>query len=268
MTRITLGSLFLSASLVVAADPPKPIKPVAPTDIVPASAKIEIVESTVKGEEAWAKAFADAKATYTKTRDYSGYMVRQERIGGKLQAEQTAEIRVRTEPFSIYTLTLAPKSLFNQELAYMGGKKDDKVRAKASGVAGAGGFVTVAADDAKANTDSKYTITNTGIGAVIKRVDAALDAEKTAKNSPQVVVSEYKFNDRPCTKYEIYCDRAHSKRFAARMVVYIDAEYKLPVRFEAYDAPKSGEKEGELMECVSFVKLVLNAGLGDTVFDK
>ena len=265
MTRAALASLFLSAGLVVAADPPKPV---APTDIVPASAKVEIVESAVKGEEAWAKAFADAKATYAKTRDYSGYMVRQERVGGKLAAEQTAEIRVRTEPFCIYTLTLAPKSLFNQELAYMGGRKDDKVRAKPAGVAGAGGFVTVAADDAKANAESKHTITNTGIGAVLKRIDAALDAEKTAKTSPQVVAAEYKFNDRPCTRYEIFCDRAHAKRFAARMVVYIDAEYKLPVRFEAYDAPKSGEKTGELIECVSFVKLVLNAGLGDSVFDK
>lgn len=280
MTRAALASLFLSAGLAVAADPPalpkpvdlpmpaEPVKPVTPAGVVPASAKIEIVEPTVKGEEAWAKAFADAKATYAKTRDYSGYMVRQERIGGKLTAEQTAEIRVRVEPFCIYTLTLAPKSLFNQELVYMSGKKEDKVRVKASGVAGAGGFVTVAADDAKANADSKYTITHTGIGAILKRVETALDAEKTAKNSPQVVASEYKFNDRPCTRYEIFCERAHAKRFATRMVVYIDSEYKLPVRFEAYDAPKVGEKTGELMECVSFVKLVLNAGLGDAVFDK
>lgn len=271
MTRAALASVFLSAGLVVAGDPPvptTPVKPVAPTEVVPASAKIEIAEPAVKGEEAFAKAMADAKAAYAKTRDYSGYMVRQERIGGKLQAEQTAEIRVRVEPFCVYTLTLAPKSVFNQELAYMGGKKDDKVRVKSAGIAGAGGFVTVAADDAKANAESKYTLTNTGIGAVLKRVEAALDAEKLAKNSPQVVASEYKFNDRACTKYEIFCDRAHAKRFAARMVVYVDAEYKLPVRFEAYDAPKPGEKAGEMTESVSFVKLVLNAGLGDTVFDK
>jgi hypothetical protein len=265
MTRASLCTLFLSAGLVVAADPPKPL---APTDVVPASAKVVIVEPAVKGEEAWAKALAEAKTAYAKTRDYSGYMVRQERVGGKLQAEQTAEIRVRTEPFCVYTLTLAPKSLFNQELAYMSGKKDDKVRAKVSGVAGAGGFVTVAADDAKANAESKYPVTQTGIGAILKRLETALDAEATAKSTPQVIASEYKFNDRPCMKYEIFCDRPHAKRFAARMVVYIDAEYKLPVRFEAYDAPKGGEKAGEMTECVSFVKLVFNAGLGDSVFDK
>jgi hypothetical protein len=269
LKRFGVGAVFAGvvAAGAVAADPPAKLTLPA-SDITPVAAKVTSAEPAVNGAEALPKALAEARAVYAKTRDYSGYMVRQERVGGKLQPEQTAEIRVRTEPFSVYTLTLAPKSLFNQELAYMGGRKDEKVRVKAAGVAGAGGFVTVAADDAKANVESKYTLTGTGIGAILKRVEAALDAEKVAKASPQVVMSEYKFNDRPCTRYEIYCDRAHAKRFAARMVVYMDTEYKLPVRFEAYDAPKTGEKTGELMECVSFVKLVFNAGLGDGVFDK
>lgn len=277
MTRASVCCLLLSAGLVVAADPVKPPtpnfipkldEPPAPSTLVPTVVKVEFVEPAVKGEEAWAKALATAKETYAKTRDYSGYMVRQERIGGKLKDEQTAEIRVRTDPFCIYTLTLAPKALFNQELAYISGKKEDKVRAKPAGIAGVPGFVTVAADDGKANVDSKYTLTNTGIGAILKRVEAALDAEAAAKNTPQVIATDYKFNDRPCTRYEIFCDRPHAKRFAARMVVYIDTEWKLPVRFEAYDAPKGGEKTGELTECVSFVKLIFNAGLGDSVFDK
>lgn len=283
MTRASVCLLLLSAGLVVAADPVKAIKlpppppdkipkldepPTGPSTLVAVVAKVEVVPTPVKGEQAWAKALAEAKETYAKTRDYSGYMVRQERIGGKLRDEQTAEIRVRVEPFSIYTLTLAPKALFNQELAFMSGRKDDKVRAKPAGIAGVPGFVTVAADDGKANADSKYTITHTGIGAILKRVEAALDAEAVAKTAPQVIASEYKFNDRPCTKFDIFCDRPHAKRFAARMVVYIDAEYKLPVRFEAYDAPKPGEKAGEMTECVSFVKLILNGGLGDGVFDK
>ena len=260
--------LFASAvasGVAVAADPPKPL---VTAEIVPVVAKVEFVEPKVKGEEALAKALADARATYAKTRDYSGYMVRQERVGGKLQAEQTAELRVRTEPLGIYSLTLAPKALFGQEMAYLTDKKDNKVRLKAAGIAGAGGFVSVAADDAKANADSRHTLAHTGIGAVLKRIDAALDAEAAAKNPVQVVATEYKFNDRPCTRFEVFCDRPHPKRFAARLCVYIDAELKLPVRFEAFDAPKKGEKDGELIECVSFVKLVLNAGLPESVFDK
>lgn len=293
MTRASVCCLLLSAGVALGqvppppvappADPPKPVKPPAPppdtipkldtlpaspSTLVPVVAKVEVVESAVKGEEALAKALADAKAAYGKTRDYSGYMVRQERIGGKLQPEQTAEIRVRTEPFCIYTLTLAPKALFNQELAFVSGRKEDRVRVKPAGVAGVAGFTSVAPDDPKANADSKYTLPNTGIGAVLKRVEAALDAEKAAKHAPQVIAAEYTFGDRKCTRYEIFCDRPHAKRFAARMVLYVDAEHKLPVRFEAYDAPKPGEKAGELTECVSFVKLLFNAGLGDAVFDK
>ncbi len=265
-SRVLFASALATVvGVAIAADPPKAV---ISTEIVPVVAKVEIVEPKVKGEEALAKALADAKTTYAKTRDYSGYMVRQERVGGKLQAEQTAELRVRTEPFCAYSLTLAPKSLFGQEMAYLTDKKDNKVRLKAAGIAGAGGFVSLPADDAKANADSKYPLTQTGIGAVLKRVESALDAETAAKNTVQVVASEYKFNDRPCVRYEIFCDRGHPKRFAARMCVYIDTELKLPVRFEAYDAPKKGEKEGELMECVSFVKLAMNAGLPESVFDK
>lgn len=284
MTRASLCCLLLSAIVVTAADPAKPPPdtipklevppavtppmPVPPAELVPVVAKVELVEPKEKGEVALAKALAEATAAYAKVRDYSGYMVRQERIGGKLLPEQTAEIRVRTEPFCIYTLTLAPKALFNQELAYMSDKKDDKVRVKSAGVAGVSGFVSVEPDHAKANVDSKYTVTNTGIGAILSRVEGAMEAERLAKNPAQVLVDEYTFQGRPCTRYDIFCDRPHTKRFAARMVLYVDAESKLPVRFEAYDAPKPGEKDGELTECVSFVKLVFNAGLGDGVFEK
>lgn len=256
-----------TAAGAVAADPPAKLTLPA-ADITPVAAKVASAEPAVNGVEALPKALAEAKAVYAKTRDYSGYMVRQERVGGKLQPEQTAEIRVRTEPFAIYTKTLAPKPLLGQELAYMAGKKDDKVRVRAAGIAGVGGFLTVNPDDPKANVDSRHKITDTGIGAVLKRVDAAMDAEKRAKTSPQILVGEYTFDNRPCTRYEVFCERAHMGRYAYRVVVYFDRELKLPVRLEAYDAPKGAEASGELIECVSFVSLKVNGGLGDAVFEK
>jgi hypothetical protein len=266
--RVGAGVLVAGATAtgVMAADPPKAVDP--PSEITPVSAKVTVAEPRVNGADALPKALAEAKAVYAKTRDYSGYMVRQERVSGKLLPEQTAELRVRTEPFAIYTKTVAPKSLLGQELAFSTGKKDDKVRVKAAGVAGVGGFVSVAADDPKAMADSRHTLTNTGIGAVLKRVESAWEAEKKAKTSPQVLVAEYKFQDRPCTRYEVFCERPHAQRYAYRLVVCIDSETKLPVRFEAHDAPKGGEATGEMIECVSFVGLKMNAGLGEATFDK
>jgi hypothetical protein len=270
--RLATG-VIVAGGLVAAADPVEPLKLPKidpPAEITQASAKVTVAEKPkpVNGSEALPKALAEARAAYTKTRDYSGYMVRQERVGGKLQPEQTAELRVRTEPFAIYTKTLAPKQLLGQELAYSAGKKDDKVRVRAAGIAGVNGFVSVGADDPKANADSRHKLTDTGILAVVKRVEAALEAEKRAKAAPQILVAEYTFQNRPCTRYEVFCERPHRDRYAYRLVMYIDSELKLPVRFEAHDAPKPGEVAGEMIECVSFVSLTMNAGLGEAVFDK
>jgi len=198
--RLGIGLVLTGAigSGVLADPPTEPGKlPVGdpPSDITPVVAKVVSATPTVNGAEALPKALAEAKTVYAKTRDYSGYMVRQERIGGKLQPEQTAEIRVRVAPFAIFTKTIAPKSLLGQELAFMTGKKDDKVRVRAAGVAGVSGY-------------------------------------------------------------------------AYRMVMYVDNVFKLPVRFEAYDATKTGDSAGEMFECVSFVSLKLNGGLGDAVFER
>ena len=271
--RLGIGLVLTGAigSGVLADPPTEPGKlPVGdpPSDITPVVAKVVSATPTVNGAEALPKALAEAKTVYAKTRDYSGYMVRQERIGGKLQPEQTAEIRVRVAPFAIFTKTIAPKSLLGQELAFMTGKKDDKVRVRAAGVAGGSGYVSVSMDDPKANVDSRHSLAETGIGAIVKRVEMAMNAERKAKTSPQILVADYKFNNRPCTRYEVFCERPHQGRYAYRMVMYVDNVFKLPVRFEAYDATKTGDSAGEMFECVSFVSLKLNGGLGDAVFER
>jgi hypothetical protein len=67
------------------------------------------------------------------------------------------------------------------------------------------------------------------------------------------------------TRFEIGFERSHALRDAAKIVVCIDPDTKLPVRFEAYDA---GRNESELREAMSFVNLKFNQGLGDAPFEK
>ena len=55
---------------------------------------------------------------------------------------------------------------------------------------------------------------------------------------------------------------------AARLVVCIDPDTKLPVRLEVYDAPSTGQIDGTLRESLSFVNLSFNQGLGDAPFEK
>ena len=51
------------------------------------------------------------------------------------------------------------------------------------------------------------------------------------------------------------------------MLVYVDKETKLPLRYEAYDQPKSGAAVGDLLEAYSFSEVKLNPGHGENIFD-
>src|SRR6516164_938480 len=49
-----------------------------------------------------AQLLADARASFTRVKDYMGTLVKEERVGGKLQPEQYIMMRVRQQPFSVY----------------------------------------------------------------------------------------------------------------------------------------------------------------------
>ena len=268
--RIGGFAAILAIAPAVRADEPTYHYPESQESITPVVAKVTTAAAPIKGEEAFPKMVAEAKAAYAKTRDYSGHIVRQERVGGTLLAEQSGEIRVRTQPFSINVKMLLPKAAGGWEGSFITGvgTKEDRFRFRPAGVAGANGLQPMKVADSKAMAGQRHAITDTGIAAILARTEKIVDIEKKAKNPVQIVASEYTFQKRIAIRYEIYCERPHPLRYAHRAVLFVDAETKLPVRFEAYDAPKPGDATGDLLECVSFVNLKFNSGLGESTFDK
>ena len=272
--RFLLRASGFASALVVSsalrADEPATPYPELPGSVTPVVAKVEVAAPALNGAEAFPKMVAEAKAAYAKTRDYSGHIVRQERVGGTLLGEQSGEIRVRTEPFCIHIKMLLPKEASGWEATFLtgSGAKDDRFRFRPAGVAGANGLQTMKATDPKALAGQRHVITDTGIGAILMRTEKLVEVEKKAKNPVHIVAAEYTFEKRPVVRYEIFCERPHPLRYAARVVLFVDKETKLPVRFEAYDAPKPGAAAGDLLECVSFVNLKFNSGLGESTFDK
>jgi len=261
----------LALSTAARADEPAyPGYPETPSTITPVVAKVVTAAPPIDGATAFPKMIADAKAVYAKTRDYSGHIVRQERVNGELLAEQSGEIRVRTEPFSIGVKMLLPKAASGWEASLITGTglKEDRFRFRAAGIAGVDGLKGMKVTDPKALAGQRHTIADTGIAAILLRTEKIVEVEKKAKNPVQIVAAEYTFQKRPTVRYEIFCERPHPLRYAHRVVLYVDPEYKLPVRFEAYDAPKPGDAAGDLLECVSFVNLKFNGGLGDSAFDR
>ena len=277
--RTTIRSLAVSAGLGLAASGTVSAQvpdTIPPADAVPTAAPEPDATPTPVGKvtrsprnpsdslTALPQMLSDARTAYAKVRDYVCHYIRQEKVSGRLVPEQKCVLRVRTEPFSVSVQVVGPKEYAGRETSFVSGKNTDKVWFKP-----ANSLETVRADmdDPRVLLDTRHTIADTGIVAVLDRVDRAVRIEQRLNNPVQVLVAEYTLAGRKCTRYEIFCDRPHVLRYAARHVVFIDDETKLPARYEAYAQPTpGGVPGGEPIEVQSFLGMKLNQGIGDAAF--
>src|SRR4051812_2473694 len=70
----------------------------------------------------------EAKASFSRVRDYMGTLVKEERVNGVLQPEQYIELRVRQQPMSVYLKWQGPKNYVGQEAMFVSGKNDNKMK--------------------------------------------------------------------------------------------------------------------------------------------
>ncbi len=243
----------------VVAQPPK-VEP-AKTDTKAAP------EAPKTGGEALVAMLGDARTALGKVRDYSCTFTRQEMVKGTLSAEQVGEMKVRSNPGGVYVRFARPDAVAGMEVAYTAARKNLKMRYRPAGVAGGKGFHTLDLDDTKFMAENRHPVTEWTMASVIDRVSASAAREKTLNNPVEVFTADFQFAGLNVTRYEIFTRRPHAFRYAHRMLVYVDKETKLPVRYEAYDQPKSGAAVGDLLEAYSFSDVKLNVGIGENAFD-
>jgi hypothetical protein len=210
----------------------------------------------------------EARRAYEGVRDYSCLFIKRERIRGVLQPENLIEMKVRSQPFSVYLHWLAPPQTAGQEACYVQGQNNGMMRVHSTGLAGAIGFISLDPRDPRAAQNSRHTITEAGIGNLIERYCQRWAAERQIGRT-QVRIAEYVYAQRPCTRAEmIHPDRATGNYMFYRSVVYFDKEWHLPVRVENYDWPQNGGPgDGQLLESYSYVNLRFNMGLTDRAFN-
>ncbi len=268
--NVWVGALLAGAGVVGAgfAQPPASIPPAdSPAQPVEVVAKVSAGTPRLNGGEMFPKMMAEAREAYSRTRDYAGHLIRQERVGGALRPEQAAEIRVRVKPHCVNVRVVKPDALRGEETSYMPDRVRTTVRFKPAGVEGVrNGFRTMPLDDPKAMANTRHPASEVDLVAVLDRLDKVMATEVKLGHPAAVVAAEYTFAGKPVVRYEVYCEVPHPARYAHKCVVCVDPKTKLPVRFEAYDAPKGGSTQGELIESHSYVGLVFNTGLGDTAF--
>lgn len=262
--RTVLGGCVVAAGLAgfSAAQPPGKAN-------TPGKATSPDTPDPVRAADPLGAMLADGKASYAKLRDYGCTFTRQERVNGALSAEQVGEMKVRVQPYSVYVRFARPEAVAGLEMCHVAGKRaDDKMRYRPAGVKGVNGFVSISTDDPKLRSETRHPANELGVGRVLEQLTTIANREKGLNNPVEVFTSDYKFAGKDVTRYEIFTRRPHAHRYAYQMVVYVDKETKLPLRFEAYDQPKAGATTGgDLLEAYSYTDVRTNVGLGDNAFD-
>jgi hypothetical protein len=261
MSRNNLSIAIVSAVSVFAvagvAQPPGGITPASQSIPAPMQPPVET----------GAQLLADARASFTRVKDYMGTLVKEERVGGKLQPEQYITLRVRQQPFSVYLKWTGPKAFDGQEAMYVAGKNDNKMRAKSTGLAGMVGFVSLEPNDPRALAQSRHAITETGIGHLIDTLSRGYERDRQAPGQVQATYRDFMFQGKQVAGVETVHRVNNGQSYCYRTVVFFDKQTKLPVRFEAYDWPTAGGPPGgEKLECYSYVDLKFNVGLNDAAF--
>lgn len=204
-------------------------------------------------------------------KDYTGTMIKRERIDGVLGEPQYLFVKIRQQPFSVYTYFLKPNEYKGREAIYVAGQNDGKLIAHEAPntlIYRTVGTVRLDPKGVIAMRGQRYPITNSGVlylaEELIRNGEHDIQyGECEVKLTPGV-----KINGRSTLLIQVV-HPIPRKTFRCHMSkIYIDDEYQLPVRYESYDWPKQAGQPAPLIEEYTYVNLKFNVGLTDKDFDE
>jgi hypothetical protein len=213
-------------------------------------------------------------------KDYECLVVKRERIKGVLNEYEymyakirnhKEEAKVMTTPLSVYLNFQKPANVAGREVIWVEGANNGKLCAHEGGLLGRLPAVWLDPNGALAMRGNLYPITEIGIENLVAKLIERGTREKVADaNGTSTVVTTTpgaKLDKRPCTILEI-SHPEHKPGFEFQLAqVFIDDEYKLPVRYLAYGWPEPGAKGKPILEEFNYTKIKFNVGLTDQDFN-
>ena len=198
---------------------------------------------------------------------YTAFLIKRERINGKLEPQQTLLVKVRHKPFSAYTKFLEPKNLAGQEALYVQGANKGKMWAHSVGFQSAFGTVSLDPTNPFAMKGQRYPITELGVQNLVRRlIEVGLEDSKYGECEVKFL-DNAKINDRVCLCIQVMhpVPRKNFRFHLAR--IYVDKELNVPIRYEAYDWPREKGGKPELLEEYTYLKLKIRNDFTDADFD-
>ena len=231
--------------------------------VIPARAELSPLDQPI----AW---LTEAKRNFTAVKDYSCWLVSQERVKGELLEKNIVKFKMKNEPFSVYMHWQEPRKFKDQEVAFVMGKNNNKMRVRSTviGQGGLLGWLNIDPNDPRVLQNSRHTILEAGLGNMIEQNLKHWELSRRGGKT-KVSVADFKFDNRDCIRVEITTLEQSAGSYCHRSIIFLEKESKIPIRLEAYDWPRQGGAPGgDLLESFSYHGLQFNVGLKDADFNK
>ena len=205
--------------------------------------------------------------------DYSAIMVKRERINGVLGCPEYMQMKVRCPrtisgkevPFSVYLKTLKPKKAAGREVIWIEGQNDNKLCAHETGLLGMKRFY-LDPNGWVAMQNNRYPIYDAGIENLITKLIERAQTAKTTGHSVVTYRDNAEIMKRKCSLIELLNEERHEHDEFYKAHVFVDNELNLPVRYVAFDWPKTPGGKPEIIEEYTYVRVNLNQGFEENDF--
>jgi hypothetical protein len=212
----------------------------------------------------WAK---QGLADFQKVQDYQCTLVKRERIDGTLGEHEYIFVKVRHQPFSVYTYFLGPARVKGQEAIYVDGANDGALLAHGNGIKHRLiGTVSLKPTSALAMSGNRYPITEMGMRRLLERLLEIGSNDVKYGECTVNWIQGAKVNNRTCTCIQV-THPVPRRNFLFHLArIYVDDEMQLPIRYEAYDWPSGASNQPQLNEEYTFLNVKVNNGFTDADF--
>ena len=186
-----------------------------------------------------------------------------QRIRGKLSGYEYLSIKIRHAPFSVYAYFQAPLGVKGQEVIYIAGQNQGNILAHKAHMSAT---VSLHPDGLIAMSGRHYPITEIGLVNLVWRLVEVGEQDLKYGECEVKYFSHAKINQRPCTVIQVVHPLPRDVFLFHLARVFVDDEWKLPIRYESYDWPTEPGGEPRLIEEYTYLDLKLNNGFTDEDF--
>jgi hypothetical protein len=209
--------------------------------------------------------------------DYSCGIVKQERIDGRLKPMEFISAKVRhqrvvngrqAQRASIYLRFLGPEDMADREVLWVEGTNGGKMVVRRGGTRFQ--YLTLELDPAgdAALQYSRYPTSESGMINMVRKLIDVGTADMQYGECEVEIFEDVKVDNRPCKCVQVVHPRRRSVFLFNVVRIFIDNEFPVPVRYEAYDWPVSDSEPPPLIEEYTFRNIRLNVGFSDSEFQR